>query len=83
MTSKRQAIVSGTIAAVSQFIGWLATIPPESQTAFVQPMLDALPVSWRTPIGVWMKLLSGISMSYAIYKAAHSGPQTPPKNPPE
>lgn len=82
MTAKHKAIWGGSIAGVTQFVGWFATLPPESQETYVQPILELLPVHWRTAIGGFMKALSGVAMLYAFYQASHSGPGTPPKNPP-
>lgn len=81
MTTKLQAIIAGAVAGFTSFAGWFVTLSPDSQNAFVAPLLEAVPVSWRPGIGVAMKLLASASMSYGIYQAAHSGPQSPPRNP--
>lgn len=82
MTSKGKTIIAAWIAGISQFIGWFATLDPSAQGQYVQPFIDLLPVAWRTTIGGVMKAIAGASLIYALFQAAHSGPQTPPKNPP-
>lgn len=83
MSTKLQTIVGAWIGGISAFISWLATVPPESQTALLGPLVDCMPLAWRPTIGLGMRALATASTIYAVYKAAHSGPQTPPKNPPQ
>lgn len=83
MSSKTQAIVSSIFAAMFGFINWLATVPPEQQSGILATLVEVTPVQWRPTVGVWTRALMMFLGIYATYKAAHSGPQTPPKNPPQ
>lgn len=70
------------IAGISAFISWLVSLPPENQDALIKPMIELTPLDWRPAIGLVSRVLATGSTIYAVYKAAHSGPQTPPKNNP-
>ena len=82
MTSKIQALVTAWVAGVSAFIAWLVSLPPESQTGLITPLIELAPLDWRPGIGLFTRAIATISTIYAVYSASHSGPQTPPKNPP-
>jgi hypothetical protein len=82
MTNKIQALVYGIL---SGFTGWLAyfiALPPSLQTGMIGEITTILPASWQPVMAGFMKTVSVVSGIYMGYKAAHSGPQTPPKNPP-
>lgn len=81
-TSKVRAILGGAISAVTSVIAWLATVPPEQQSGILAPFVELTPVSWRPAVGLVMKALAAGTGFYAVYQAAHSGPQTKPTNPP-
>lgn len=83
MTTKIQAIISGALAGVFSFISYLAIAPPEVQSGFFAQLVEITPVQHRPFVAVTTKALATIFGFYATYKAAHSGPQSPPKNPPE
>lgn len=82
MTSKLQAKIGAIVAGVTAFISWLATVPPEQQSGILAPLVDLLPLTWRPQIGLATRALATVSAIWATYKAAHSGPQTPPPNKP-
>jgi hypothetical protein len=83
MTTKFQAILAAWIAGTSAFVAWLMTLPPESQTALLAPLIDVAPLEWRPAIGLFTRTLATVTTIYATYKAAHAGPQSPPVNKPE
>lgn len=82
VTNKLRAGIAGGVSGISAFIAWLATVPPEQQTALLGPLVELMPIEWRAGIGLGMRALATVSTIYAVYQAAKSGPQTPPKNPP-
>lgn len=75
--SKFRAVVAGCIAGASGFIGWLLTLPPESQVGFLAPLVALCPVSWQPYLGTALKALSAASTAYAVYKASQSGGNNP------
>lgn len=81
-TAKTKAVASGVVAAITSFIGWLATVPPEVQSGILAGLVDAVPVEWRPTVGLWARLFTFFSTVYMAYSASHSGPQTPPRNDP-
>lgn len=83
MTSKTQAIWIGALSAVTGFLGWLATLPPETMTGMFALVVEIFPPTWRAQIGAVLKLISFAAGLYATHQAAKSGPQTPPPNPPK
>lgn len=82
MTSKIHANVAAIFTAFFGFVAWLTTVPPEMQSGMLGAIVGVFPVSWQPTIGLWAKALTVLSGAWATYKAAHSGPQTPPPNPP-
>lgn len=83
MTSKIQAKISAIAAAVFGFVAWLATVPPEQQSGVLGALSQAFPPAWQPTIALWSKLFATVSGVWMVYKAAHSGPQTPPPNSPK
>lgn len=83
MSTKLKAIVSGWAFAITSFISWLATVPPEQQSGMLAQFVEIVPVSWRPAVGLIAKAIASFSSIYGLYQASHSGPQTPPKNPPQ
>lgn len=81
MTSKVQAKLSALATAFFGFIAWITTIPPEQQSGLLGAIAQVFPVAWQPTIALWTKLISAFSGIWMVYKAAHSGPQTPPLNP--
>lgn len=81
MTNKYQAIASGVIAAVTGFLSWFLMLPPNQQGDVIAPLIAIVPVSWQSGIAVGLKALGAFTGLYATFKAAQSGPQSPPKNP--
>lgn len=75
--SKFRALVAGCIAGATGFIGWLVTMPPESQVGFLAPLIALCPVQAQPYIGTAMKALSAASTAYAVYKASQSGSNNP------
>lgn len=82
MTSKVKTLWAAIIAGVTGLIAFLANTPPEQQDAVLGPFVAFLPVSWRPSIALFCRAISGAAGIYAAIHASHSGPQTPPKNPP-
>lgn len=83
MTNKHQAIFSGILAAVTSFLSWFLMLPPNQQGDIIAPLIAVVPVSWQSGIAVAMKGIGAVTGLYATFKAAQSGPQSPPKNPNE
>ena len=81
MTSKYQAILSGIVAAVTGFLSWFLMLPPSQQGDVIAPLIAIVPVPWQSGLAVAMKALGAVTGLYATFKAAQSGPQSPPKNP--
>lgn len=82
-SSKVQALVGGVFTSVFAFLGWLVTVPPNLQTGMLGELINIVPPDWQPAVGFWSKILAFGSGVYGFYKAAHSGPQTPPTNPPK
>lgn len=80
MNSKSKTLLSAWIAGVSGFLGWLATLPPETMTGMFAIVEQVFPPAWRAQIGAVLKLIALFSGIYASVHAARSGPQTPPAN---
>jgi len=78
MNPKLQAKISAIVSGVSGFIVYLTTLPPEQQDAVTGPIVALIPVHWRPEISLIGKAIMTVSTFWAIFKAAHSGPQTPP-----
>lgn len=83
MSTKLQAIVSGIIAAVTGYIAYFLALPPSLQTGILGDVIGMAPAGWQPALASSTKTISTLLGFYATYKAAHSGPQTPPKNPPQ
>lgn len=83
MTTKIQAFIAANVTAVFSFVSWLVTLPPEQQTGILGQFVAFCPAGWQPGVGFWTKILSSVSAVYMVYKAAHSGPQSPPANKPE
>lgn len=83
MTNKIQTIVGAGITGFFGFIAWLATVPPEQQSGILGALSTVFPIAWQPTIGLWAKLFATASGYWSLYKAAHSGPQTPPVDKPE
>jgi len=82
MSTKIQALIAAGIAGIAGFINWLATVPPSQQEGWTAALVEMVPISWRPNVGLFTRFLMFATGIYATYKASHSGPQTPPKNPP-
>lgn len=82
MTTKLQVFVTGAVSAVTTFLGWFVTLPPNQQGDIIAPIIAVVPVTWQAGIAVVLKVVGAVSGLYATFKAAQSGPQSPPKNPP-
>lgn len=80
MTNKTQAIFTAWIAGVSSFLAWLVSLPPENQDALIKPMIELTPLDWRPAIGLASRALATATTIYAVYRAAHSGPNSPPRD---
>lgn len=81
-TAKVRAIGAAVISGTSGFISWLATVPPEQQSGWLAQLVEITPLSWRPNVALFTRLVTYALGIYAVYSASHSGPQTPPKNPP-
>lgn len=81
MTSKVQTFIAAIAAGLFEFVAWFMMIPPEQQTELLSPIVELVPIAWRDDWGLWSKLIARLSAIYALFTAARSGPQTPPKNP--
>lgn len=82
MTSKIKAFIAATGAAIVGYINWLVTVPPEQQAGALADMVNLIPIDWRPDVGLATRTLMFFLTIYATTAASHSGPQTPPKNPP-
>lgn len=82
MTDKVQAKISAWVTGVTGFVGYVAALAPEQQDTLLGAIVAPLPLAWRPEIGLILKAVSGISLVYGLYKAAHSGPQTDPATTP-
>ena len=83
MNNKLQTLIAASVSGISAFVSWLVTLPPESQDAFLSPLVEITPLHWRPTVGFIFRALATISTVYAGYKASHSGPTTPPENKPD
>lgn len=82
MTSKVQALIYGIASAVTGYVAYFIGLPPSLQTGILGDLIALAPYGWQPALASTGKTISTLTGIYATYKAAHSGPQTPPKNPP-
>lgn len=84
MSTKVQAVVAGAFAALTGYIAYFVALPPNLQTGTLGELIAVAPAAWQPALAATSKTLSVFLGLYATYnKAAHSGPQTPPQNPPQ
>lgn len=83
MTNKLQAQISAVVTGLFGFLAWLANVPPEQQSGMLGAMVQVFPVTWQPTIALWSKGIATFAGFWSLYKAAHSGPQTPPVDKPE
>lgn len=83
MTTKIQALLAAFITGTAGFLNWLATVPPEQQSGWTAALVELTPLDWRPNVGLATRFLMWFTGIYAVYKASHSGPQSPPTNKPE
>lgn len=83
MTTKIQSLLYGIGAGLTGYIAYFIALPPSLQTGIMGQMIGIAPPSWQPVLAGTMKTASTVLALYATYKASHSGPQTPPKNPPK
>lgn len=81
-TAKVRALVFGSVGLITELLAHIANIPPEQQTQYIGMIVNVFPENWRATMGLICKTIARSAVLYAIYAASHSGPQTPPKNPP-
>ena len=81
MSTKFKALIASIATGIFGFINWLATVPPEQQSGWLASLVELTPLQWRPNVGLFTRCLTLFLGIYATYLAAHSGPQTPPKNP--
>lgn len=84
MTNKIQAIWSAALSGIFGFIAWLATVPPEQQSGILGSITNLFSIEWQPTIALWTSTFAKILAFWSLYKAAHSGPKSPPVDtPPE
>ena len=83
MNSKLRAKLLAALAGISGMLSYVATIPPSEQDHVVGLLVNVFPIGWRGEIGSICRLIAAIATFYAVYSAAHSGPNTPPANSPQ
>lgn len=83
MSSKLKALLAAIAASLAGLINWLATVPPEQQSGWVASLVEITPVQYRPNVGLFTRFLMFFLTIYVAHKASQSGPQTPPKNPPQ
>lgn len=83
MSTKLQALLYGALSAFSGYIAYFVALPPNLQTGILGELIGVAPPAWQPALAATTKTLSVFLGLYATYKAAHSGPQTPPTNPPK
>ena len=77
MNDKLQAKLSAAVAAVTGFVVYMATLPPQQQDAVTGPIVAIIPLTWRPEIGLIFKAIFTVATFWGIFKASHSGPQIP------
>lgn len=81
MTTKREAIWSGIAAGVTGYIAYFLALPPNLQTGIMGDIIALMPADWQPAAAGVSRTVATFLGFYATYKAAQSGPQTPPANP--
>lgn len=81
-TTKLQALLYGIASGITGYLAYFLALPPSLQGGIMGQVISVCPVGWQPFMAGSMKTISVFLGIYATYKAAHSGPQTPPKNPP-
>lgn len=69
-----KVVILSSVSGISAFIAWLVSLPPESQDAFIKPMIELTPISWRPEIGFMTRAIAVVTAATAAYKASKSGP---------
>lgn len=82
MTNKIQAIWAAILSGVTGYLAYFIALPPSLQTGIMGDIITQAPAAWQPALAGTAKTLSMFLGMWATYKAAHSGPQTPPTNPP-
>lgn len=82
MTSKTRAFISAIVVAITGALAFISEIPTDAQTGVMESLANIFPPAWRGQIGAACKFVSVIATLYAVHQASHSGPATPPANPP-
>lgn len=81
-TAKTQALAYAIGSGLTGYLAYFIALPPNLQTGIMGQLIGIAPPPWQPFLAGFMKSASVILGLYATYKAAHSGPQTPPTNPP-
>lgn len=81
LSTKVQAWIAGLVGGMGSFIAWFINTPPEQQSGWLAQLVELVPVNDRPSAALFAKTISTCAGFYAIYKASHSGPSTPPFEP--
>lgn len=83
LSTKIQALLYAAGGGAAGYIAYFLGLPQNLQTGVLGELINLCPASWQPAGAAITKTLSTFLTLYATYKAAHSGPQTPPTNPPK
>lgn len=83
LSTKIQSLIGAISAGVMGYLAYFIALPPNLQTGMLGEIINVAPPSWQPALAATTKTLSVLLGAWATYKAAHSGPQTPPTNPPK
>ena len=67
---------------VSSCAGYVVGVPLEYQNKIIYEIQALVPIWMRDNLGHGLHLLAYLCVAYGMIHASHTGPQTPPVNPP-
>lgn len=81
-TNKLAAKVYTLLTIASGWVVTLLLMPPEQQQGILKDVIALVSPHWQPWVALFFKTATTISLFKAVQNAAHSGPQSPPSNPP-
>lgn len=74
MSAKLQTVLAASFAGVAGFVNWLATVPPERQTGWLDTLVELTPVEHRPNVALFSRFVMLFLGVFATYKASQTTP---------